>query len=114
MADLVGAGIGPVEDLAAEIDTMRDVLMGRDPFPIDCGLLTLMEVATVYYGRAKEIEQLLLRAERNGRIQRGSDLYKFRCGELRSFLEVIRSMMELGSRRVTAARYELELMRESI
>ena len=111
---ILQSGLPAVEELQDELDQMRDILMERDAFPIDNGLLTLMEVATVYFARAKEMEELIHRGERDGSIMKQGTLYKFRTGELRSFLDIAKAYMELGSRRVTNARYELELLRESV
>jgi hypothetical protein len=88
---------------------MRDVLMGRIKPPIDNGVMTLMEVADAYFARAKEIEEIILRAETQGSVLRGTHTSKFRTGELRSFLELSKAAAELGSRRVTAARLQYDL-----
>jgi hypothetical protein len=80
---------------------MRDVLLGRTPPPVDRGVLTLMEVADAYFARAKEMEMIILRWEADGNVIRGSKTYKFRTGELRSFIELAKGACELGSRRVT-------------
>jgi hypothetical protein len=63
--------------------------------------LGLAEAATVYYCRAQEIDALIHAGEREGVIMRGSALYKFRTGELRSFIELSKRAAELGSRRLT-------------
>lgn len=84
------------------------MLLGRVPPPVNNGVLTMMEVADAYLARARELEQLLLRAESDGTVVKGSAKYKFRTGELRSFIEMTRSAVELGSRRVTAAKMEYE------
>lgn len=91
-----------------ELDEYRDVLLGRQPPPINNGILTLMEVADAYLARGREMEQALLRGEAEGTILKGSRQYKFRTGELRSFLEMAKSAVELGSRRVTAAKMEYD------
>lgn len=97
-----------IEDLRDEVYEYLDVLMGREPMPIDNGILTLMEVADAYYSRAKEIEMMILAGENDGDIAKGSNLYKFRTGELRSFIDIAKARTELGSRRVTAAKVEAE------
>lgn len=79
---------------------MRDVLMGREPSPVE-GVLAMMEVADAYFARACEMEQLILRGEREGKVSRGSALYKFRTQELRSFKELAAAAANLGSRRLT-------------
>lgn len=108
------SGLPSIDDLREELDAMRDILMGRDPYPINEGLLTEMVVATEFFGRAKEIEQLIQRKENDKVIPKGSTLYHFRTGELRSFIEQAKAHMERGSRRVTAAKVDIELMREQV
>lgn len=96
-------------ELRQELQDMRNVLLGRVPPPIDTGISTLMEVAEVYHSRAKEIEQVFHQEENNGNIMKGTSHYKFRTGELRSFIEMCKGAMELGSRRVTSLKMELEM-----
>lgn len=79
---------------------MRDVLMGRTPSPVQ-GTLALMEVADAYFSRACEMEQIILRGERDGVISKQSALYKFRTQELRSFKDMAAAASNLGSRRLT-------------
>ena len=97
----LGAGVPAISSLVAELQDMTDVLRGRDQPPIDAGHLTLMEVADAYFARASEITMLLQQAEREGTITKGSAHYKFRTGELRTFMELARRASELGSRRLT-------------
>jgi hypothetical protein len=80
-----------------------DCLLGRVEPPIDNGISTLAEVANAYYARAREIEMILLRGELDGHILKGTAPYRFRTGELRSFIELAKNCYELGSRRITAA-----------
>jgi len=87
---------------------MRDVVMGRVEPPIDKGVMTLMEVADAYFARASEMEQVILRAEADGNVIRGSKTNKFRTGELTSFLRLASHASELGSRRVTYWRAVME------
>lgn len=108
------AGLPDLPELQQELDDMRDILMDREPMPIDSGLMSLMEVATVFHARAKEMEQLIHRKENEGVVLKQSSLYKFRTGELRSFIEMSKTMIEVGSRRVTNAKLELDLMRETV
>ncbi len=100
---------GQLIDLREELDDMWDVLMGRVEAPIDVGVMTLMEVASSYHARAGEITARLQRMEADGDIAKGSPLYRFRTGELRTFTEVARAAIELGSRRVTQAKLEYEM-----
>lgn len=94
-----------------ELQNMTDVLLGRlDPPGVQNPMLQMMEVADAYYARASEITRLLQQAEREGRITRGSAHYKFRTGELRTFMEMAKQAADLGSRRLTAEslRYDME------
>lgn len=104
----IGSGT-TLREWQLELDEMREVLLGRQPPPISSGVLTLMEVADAYCSRAREMEQLLLRAEADGTVIKGSKQYRFRTGELRSFIEMARGAVELGSRRVTAAKMEWDM-----
>lgn len=110
----LGEGLPELEDLRAEIRHYWAVLMGREPSPVDHGPLTLMEVAGAYYARAMEIQSLIHEAETEGRVLHQSRMYRFRTGELRDFTEVAKRAMELGSRRLTAARMEWEQTRASL
>jgi hypothetical protein len=92
-----------------EIDEMTDVLLGREPPPINNGIMTLYEVANAYYARAAEITQKLQKHEAQGQVIKGSAHYKLRTGSLRTFMELAAKTAELGSRRVTAAVMEAEM-----
>ena len=90
---------------------MTDVLLGREEPPIDAGHLTLYEVSDAYYARAAELTMLLQQAEREGTVLKGSSHYKFRTGELRTFLELAKRSADLGSRRITYESMLLEAER---
>lgn len=64
------------------------------------------------YSRAQEINRSILRQERQGTLQKGDQVYKFRTGELRAFIETVSKHIDLGSRRVTQARTDSEMLRE--
>jgi hypothetical protein len=96
----VGSGLPDLKTMEAELDDMVAVLKGEVPAPVT-GTLALMECSDAFYARGKEMEMLLLRGEREGTILRGSNHYRFRTGELRSFLDLCKSASELGSRRLT-------------
>lgn len=96
----VGLGLDPVDDLWAEIQHYMNVLLGREDSPISSPYLSMMEVATAYYARAMEIDAIIHAAEREGAVMRGSPLYRFRTGELRSFIDLSKRCVELGSRRL--------------
>jgi hypothetical protein len=97
----VGAGLPPVHELWKEIEGYMDVLLGRVESPIESPYLSLMEVATAYYGRGLEIDALIHHDERNMQVLKGSEYYKFRTGELRSFIELAKKCCDLGSRRLS-------------
>lgn len=98
------AGLGAIEDMEVELEEYMEVLMGRVPPPIDAGHLTLMEVADAYFARASEMQYHILKAEREGAAFKGDSYYKFRTGQLRTFLELTKRAADLGSRRLTQAR----------
>lgn len=99
-------GLPAIEELHAELTGYADVILGRadPPLEIDGYYLDLMEVAAAYYARAKEIEMLIHWEEQNRRVIRGSPYYKFRTGQLRSFIEMAKMMADLGSRRLSQER----------
>lgn len=99
-------GLPPVEELHDELLGYTDVILGRADPPIEINgfYLDLMEVAAAYYARAKEIDMLIHWEEQNRRVIRGSAYYKFRTGQLRSFIEMAKMMAELGSRRLSQER----------
>jgi hypothetical protein len=79
---------------------------------MDNGVLTLMEYANSVYSRALEINMRLHEGETSGVIAKGTAPYKFRTGELRTFIELAKGAMELGSRRLTAAQLALDMKEE--
>jgi hypothetical protein len=106
----LGDGLPSLTTLVGELQDMTDVLLGREEPPINAGNITLMEVADAYFARASEITQLLQKAEREGQVTKGSAHYKFRTGELRTFLEMARRAADLGSRRLTEERLHWEML----
>lgn len=92
--------------MRAEIDSYVDVLLGRLEPPIDAGEMTLMEYANAVHARASELTMLLQRAESDGVVLKNSKMYRFRTGELRTFLEMAAKAIDLGSRRITALQIE--------
>lgn len=89
------------DDLLDEFTHYANVLLGREPSPIQSPYLELMEVATAYHSRARKVEMELLTMEQSGTIMRGDALYRFRTGQLSSFIEMTRKCIDLGSRRLT-------------
>ena len=106
-------GLGDADELWEEISGYIDVLLGRVPSPIDSPYLAMMEVATAYFARAQEIDALIHKGEREGSIMKGSQLYRFRTGELRAFLELAKRCAELGSRRLPQESLLAEARRDS-
>lgn len=105
----LGQGLPNLTKMRVELADMTDVLMGREEPPIWAGHLTLMEVADGYYARASELTMKIQEAETDGRIDRGSSLYKFRTGELRTFTEMCKRASDLGSRRLTKEQLQFEM-----
>lgn len=105
----IGNEILSTSSISAELQDYVDVLLGRQQPPQDFGELTLYELASAYYSRAKEIEMAILRSEREGVVKRGQPFYRLRTGELRSFIELAANACELGSRRVTVAQMQVEM-----
>ena len=99
-------GLPSMDDLHDELLGYANVILGRadPPLQLDGFYLDLMEVAAVYYARAKEIDMLIHWEEQNRRVIRGSPYYKFRTGQLRAFIEMAKMMADLGSRRLTQER----------
>ena len=104
----LGHELKNLDQVRNEIQEYIDILFGRKPAPLEDGIDTLLELATAYYSRAKEIEAKLHQLESNGVILKGSKHYKYRTGELRSCLELLKAQVDLGSRRITVARLEQE------
>jgi hypothetical protein len=99
-------GLPSVEELHDELLEYANVILGRADPPLEVNgfYLDLMEVAAAYYARAKEIDMLIHWEEQNRRVIRGSAYYKFRTGQLRSFIEMAKMMADLGSRRLSQER----------
>lgn len=103
----LGSGVD-LHKMRDELRLYTDVLMGRVDPPIDKGVATLAEVANAYYSRASEMSMMIQQAETDGTILKGSKHYRFRTGELRTFIEMSAKAYELGSRRITMAQLEHE------
>lgn len=82
--------------------------MGRTMPPFDAGVLTLHEYASSALGRALEMQARIQRSENDGRVAKGSNWYKFRTGELRSYIELFRDAVGLGESRRAVARMEYD------
>jgi hypothetical protein len=102
----VGAGLPKPQDIRDELEDMRNVLLGRCDVPsgAPAGLIMLQEVADMFFGRACELEQLILEATAEGSISKTSPYHQIRTQEIRSFKDQAKSAFELGSRRITFER----------
>ena len=107
----VAEGLPNVTKMMEELQDYTDVLLGRVEPPVKRGTLTLMEIADTYYARAAELTMLLQAGEREGTVIKGSGHYKFRTGELRTFMEMCKRAADLGSRRLTDEALELDRAR---
>jgi hypothetical protein len=102
-------GLGTPDQISDEIQDMINVLLDRVNSPIDPeNALALMEVADAYYMRASELTYKIHRLERQGKVNKGDELYKLRTGELADFLEACKRSIETGSRRLSALQLEHE------
>ena len=88
-------------ELAGELHGYVDILLARADAPVDSPYLDLQECASGYLARALEMEMTILDMERNREVPRGHPLNKFRTGSLRSFIEMAKTMVNLGSRRLS-------------
>lgn len=95
-------------EMREELHGYVDVLLGRTEPPISIGTGTLMEVAEAYHARASEMEMAIHQAEVDGHVLKNSAPYKFRTGQLRTFIELCKRTIDLGSRRITVAQIESE------
>lgn len=110
----VGVDLPDVDELKDEILGYANVILGREDCPIELpAYLALAELSTAYHCRALEIEMLIHDLEREGIVERGSPLYKFRTGSLRSFIELSKRAAELGSRRLTQEQLLFEMRHEA-
>lgn len=97
----VGVDLPDVDELMTELLHYTDVLLGREVPPVDSPYLALMEIASAYYARALEIDMRIHYEEQQMRVVRGSPHYRFRTGQLRSFIDMAKKMADLGSRRLS-------------
>ena len=84
-----------------ELEGYWDFLLGREPLPIENGVLSLMESAVAIHTRVQELTAMIQLGEYHGTIPKGSNMYRLRTGPLRQIIEASKYAIELGSRRVT-------------
>ncbi len=103
-------GLPTLGEMRSEIDQYVAVLLGHEEPPIENGVMTLLEYANAVYSRAAELTLLIQRAEADGVVPKNSKMYRFRTGELRTFIEIATKAVDLGSRRITAAQMEYSML----
>lgn len=92
--------LADVDVLAEEISKYYNVLLGREEVDSVHQYSYIIEVATAYYVRAKEIEGAIHKLERQLVVTKNSQYYKFRTGELRSFIEACSKMIAYGQAKI--------------
>lgn len=104
-------GLPYPQQIREELQGYRNILMGRKHPPQAVDLkspLALMEVANMYFARACEVEQLILAKQDEGEIPKSGSYQQLRTQEIRSFKELSKSMVDVGSRRMTEQRVLFE------
>jgi hypothetical protein len=107
----VDIGLPPIEELQDEFIGYMAVFLGRDPLPPEVEespYLGLREFADVVYARAGEVDMLIHWGEQNRQVPRGHPYYRFRTGQLRTFMSVAKRMSDLGSRRLSEQKLLVE------
>lgn len=100
--------LGSVEELRLELDDMTAVLNGHEEPDLALGELTLLEVATAFYGRAMEIKMILHRGEITGEVLKSSSAAKFRTRELAAFENLAKEKIRLGRARLAWAQADMQ------
>lgn len=104
-----GNAMEVIRKFETEIEDYTNVLFGRTEAPINNGVSSLYETAVAYYARAKEIEMYCKKFESGIDIGKTKHpLYKFRTGQLNVFIEMVKELAKLGSRRITMAQIMLQ------
>ena len=97
-----------VKKFEIELESYTDVIFGRKDSPVNEGISTMYEVAVAYYARAKEIEMFCKKLESGIDVGKTRHpIYKFRTGQLNVFIELVKELSKLGSRRITVAQMML-------
>jgi len=103
-----GNSMEMVRRFEQEIEMYTDVIFGRQQAPVEAGIATMYEISVAYYARAKEIEMYIKKMESGIEIGKTKHpLYKFRTGQLNVFIEMVKELTRLGSRRITVAQMML-------
>ena len=103
-----GQTMDMVRNFERELENYTDVIFGRKESPVNEGITTMYEVAVAYYARAKEIEMFCKKLESGLDVGKTRHpIYKFRTGQLNVFIELVKELSKLGSRRITVAQMML-------
>ena len=103
-----GQTMDMVRNFEKELENYTDVIFGRKESPVNEGISTMYEVAVAYYARAKEIEMFCKKLESGIDVGKTRHpIYKFRTGQLNVFIELVKELSKLGSRRITVAQMML-------
>ena len=104
-----GNAMEMVRKFEAELTHYNDVVFGRTQSPVSEGISSMYEISVAYYARAKEIEMYCKKFESGIDVGKTRHpLYKFRTGQLNVFIEMIKELTKLGSRRITVAQMMLQ------
>jgi hypothetical protein len=105
----IGSTMEQVRKFERELEGYNNVIFGREDTPISNGVSTMYELAVAYYARAKEIEMYCKKFESGIDIGKTKHpIYKFRTGQLNVFIEMVKELAKLGSRRITVAQMMLQ------
>jgi len=104
-----GNTMDQVRNFERELDGYNNVIFGRQETPIKNGVSTMYELAVAYYARAKEIEMYCKKFESGIDVGKTRHpIYRFRTGQLNVFIEMVKELAKLGSRRITVAQMMLQ------
>ena len=104
-----GNAMEMVRKFETELKHYNDVVFGRTQSPVSEGISSMYEISVAYYARAKEIEMYCKKFESGIDVGKTRHpLYKFRTGQLNVFIEMIKELTKLGSRRITVAQMILQ------
>lgn len=103
-----GNAMEMVRRFESELESYNNVIFGRENTPINSGISTMYELSVAYYARAKEIEMYCKKFESGIDVGKTRHpIYKFRTGQLNVFIEMVKELAKLGSRRITVAQMML-------
>tara|TARA_R100000742_G_C4274852_1_gene95023 strand:- start:832 stop:1224 length:393 start_codon:yes stop_codon:yes gene_type:complete len=103
-----GQTMDMVRNFEKELENYTDVIFGRKESPVNEGISTMYEISVAYYARAKEIEMFCKKLESGIDVGKTRHpIYKFRTGQLNVFIEMVKELSKLGSRRITVAQMML-------